>query len=202
MNLPTLARSSSHRAWVQVVRGVGFFVAGALVVFAVVSMIGWTKDAWDRHQRAEARKADLAAAGLREPCRHQVSTGCAERAADLAATKVAYVEDSGWLWVATRKRQFKALESSYFGDLYTRPIGMPKGIDVRVDRTVDVDGVEVTLWMRDVSSSRAGNPPRVWIIYATWERAGERYGLSAYFGPDPIATVRTSLRTIHYATPH
>src|SRR5262245_33435849 len=87
---PTIVRDSERPAWMQVLRGLGFFAVFAIVLIAVAMSVGWTRGKWDRHQRGRRERAALAAVGLRRMCSGPIDAGCRDAAAAAAGVPVAF----------------------------------------------------------------------------------------------------------------
>jgi hypothetical protein len=203
---------------VQALRGVLFFVIGAAILIGATVGAAAAKGAWDRRQQQERWHAQLASEGVAEVCGKRVGRECAQRAANKAKVEVAYINDDyAYLWVSIGTRDYKAYQDGVAGGLWTQPHFSPdRAKFFRVDRTVFVDGVQVSLWAtisqhcgcpngapsRTATSTSSARPHiKPLIARATWHRDGQLFELGTFFGNDPVATVKQKFGYIRYAAP-
>jgi hypothetical protein len=210
--------SSPRRRWVQALRGVMFFAIGAAILIGAAIGATAAKGAWDRNQEQQRWRAQLASGGVAEMCGKSVNQQCAQHAANKTGAEVAYINDNyAYLWVSIGTADYKAYEEGMAGDLWTEPhFSADRAKSFRFDRTVAVDGVQVTLW--SLNPHRCGCPygapsrtttstnpvhSRVnrLIARATWHHDGHLYELGTFFGDDPAATLNQKFGYIRYAAP-
>ena len=197
---PTFTINSERPAWVQALRGVAYFVVGAVLVIGLIAGGGFAKTRWDRHQEQRADRARYAALGLRNVCVGEVEGECVKRAASLAHVAVASTPNSySDLFVsvgppkatavakltATPARRmighFKAVEYGLWTvDLYTAPTSRPK-YDYRSRGAVVIDGVRVVVrsapWLlcsaRTVEQAKQMRCAED--VWAEWRHNGQLY---------------------------
>ena len=202
--------------WRQVIRGIAFFVIGAIALLGGSIGVVGAKGAWDERQEKQRWKAELASAGIAEVCHKGVDDECAQEGANKARSEVAYIDDSwAYLWASIGTKDYTAWEESADGLLWTQPrFTADRNERFRFARTVVVDGVRVTLWtyaihrcgcphMTRTPSRPTTNavPIKSTIVRATWKHNGSVYELATFFGDHPIATLTETFRKIRYVTP-
>lgn len=213
---PRFTVTSSRPAWVQVLRGLGFFLV--MTVVAIGALVGAlaVKGRWDLRQEQRAWHSELAHKGLHESCGHGVNARCAQAAANLAGTEIAYVTDPSEfsiLWTSTGNTRYKAYENSANGELWTAPASTIPGSRWVLYKAVRLDGVDVAVWRltyvpctcrasaAGATSSRTTPQPELSSEFAAiWRHGTQQYELST-FDRDPVAFLRKVFPKVRYATP-